>query len=70
MFDLISTSSSTTNSGTTVLITFERFARFGAMMGMKEGELMQMLHDFDVTLFDMIGIREEKREGKGGECVR
>lgn len=56
MFDLLSASPSTSFSGTSILITFERFARFGFILGMSETEMMTMLGPFEVTLFDMLGI--------------
>lgn len=56
MFDLISASSSTSYSGTSILITFERFSRFGFVLGMSETELMAMLTPFEVTLFDMVDV--------------
>jgi len=56
MFDLIASSSSTSYTGTSILITFERFSKFGYTLGMSETELITMLRDFEVNLFDMVDV--------------
>eukprot|EP00026_Physarum_polycephalum_P011078 Phypoly_transcript_11274.p1 GENE.Phypoly_transcript_11274~~Phypoly_transcript_11274.p1 ORF type:complete len:218 (+),score=46.53 Phypoly_transcript_11274:77-655(+) len=57
IFDLLSSSPSTSYSGTTMLITFEGFTKFGSVLGMSEIEIMAMLApSFDITLFDMLDI--------------
>lgn len=60
VFDLLSTTPSTTSAGpgtSHALITFEAFARFGFILGMSEIEIMAMLGpSFEVTVFDMMDI--------------
>eukprot|EP01111_Echinosteliopsis_oligospora_P017670 TRINITY_DN7746_c0_g2_i2.p1 TRINITY_DN7746_c0_g2~~TRINITY_DN7746_c0_g2_i2.p1 ORF type:complete len:337 (-),score=95.85 TRINITY_DN7746_c0_g2_i2:37-1047(-) len=56
VFDLVSAAASTSYSGTTILVTFERFSQFGLVLGMSEMELLAMLQPFDVTLFDMLDV--------------